>query len=359
MLFIIVLALCLCLTGTQHYKIIQSENVVLNKSTTLRIVVPNMRRPVAWSCGNYRYECDTTCINSPDFKVTQSENSSTVWIRKVTKDSLSWTFYDLNFNSGKIDLNINGLRKSETYEISQNEYGVLSVSGYLRIEIPNMKRPVIWRYQNYKYECDLTCANSTEYRVTQSRNVSTFWIRNVTNERLDWTFCDDNLNYGKFDLKMHSLTKAETYITQNVPVMLGGNVTIRVEASLIETPISWTNGRNNLQCMIICDKNNKYEITHFGNVSILSIRNVTEEDFTWRFCDFYFCSENYTLLRKDMETKNNFGANGSEIRIFAIAISSIFVFGVILLTIFFTISKYSSRNICKRYKSLILQGSIS
>ncbi|XP_029652234.1 uncharacterized protein LOC115225414 [Octopus sinensis] len=120
MLFFLVLALCLCLTRTQYYKIIQSENVVLNESATLQIVVPNMRRPVFWRCNNHRYECDGTCPYSSDFKVTQSGNASTLWIRKVTKDFLSWTFCDYNINIGKIDLNINGLTSTETYEINQN-----------------------------------------------------------------------------------------------------------------------------------------------------------------------------------------------------------------------------------------------
>ncbi|XP_052833903.1 uncharacterized protein LOC128251236 [Octopus bimaculoides] len=104
----------------------------------------------------------------------------------------------------------------QRHKIIQSENGTLDVSAILLTEIPNMKRPVIWRYQNYKYECDLTCANSPEYIVTHNGSISTLWIRSVTKERLSWTFCDDNLNYRKFDLKINSLTREETYkITQN------------------------------------------------------------------------------------------------------------------------------------------------
>ncbi|XP_014783837.1 uncharacterized protein LOC106878976 [Octopus bimaculoides] len=79
-----------------------------------------MERPVEWKCKNYTYECDKTCTSTTEFQVTQSGNDSTLWIRDVTNECLSWTFYDNNNNFGKFDLKTNAFTKAETYEITQN-----------------------------------------------------------------------------------------------------------------------------------------------------------------------------------------------------------------------------------------------
>ncbi|CAI9743532.1 Hypothetical predicted protein [Octopus vulgaris] len=287
-----VLSLCSCFTRietssrVQLHKIIQSVNVVLNESTTLQVVAPNMRRPVVWRCDNHRYECDGICTNSSDFKVTQSGNASTLWIRRVTKDCLSWKFCDYNRNIGNIDLNI-------------NDNGALCVSATLLTEIPNMKRPVVWKYMNYKYECDRTCANGPEYRVTHKGNVSTLWIRNVTKERLDWKFEDDNLNYRKFDLKINSLTKAETYnITQNESAVLGGSTTLLINVPKLERIIVWKNKHRNLECDTTCYDYEDYTVNHINDISTVSIRNISESDFSWSFCDKNHCSPDFSLAIK-------------------------------------------------------------
>ncbi|XP_052833958.1 uncharacterized protein LOC106883299 isoform X2 [Octopus bimaculoides] len=96
-----------CLTSANTYKITQSGNVVLNGNVTLMITIPNMRRPVVWRCHNYKYECDRTCANGTNYKVTQSGNHSTLWIRNVTKECLTWRFDDDNLQGGTIHLKIN------------------------------------------------------------------------------------------------------------------------------------------------------------------------------------------------------------------------------------------------------------
>ncbi|XP_014788203.2 uncharacterized protein LOC106882146 isoform X2 [Octopus bimaculoides] len=300
--FFCVFTLRFYLTNAQIYKIFRTENVVLNGNITLHFEVPNMERPVTWRCGTRKYKCDDTCYNGYEFKVTQSANSSSLWIRNVTKELLSCTCYDNNQNSGKFDLERNSLTKAEIYEIIQNDNGTLDVTATLQIEIPNMKRPTIWKYNNYKYECDRTCANSPEYRVTQSGNVSTFRIQSVTKERLSWKFEDYNLNYGKFDLKIHSLTRTEIYnITQSGPVALGGNVSLYIDVYDMKRIVVWKNYYGRYECDTACYNHGNYEVTQNGNSSNLLIRNVTKKDLTWRFCDFYLCSENYTLETKGKE----------------------------------------------------------
>ncbi|XP_029654121.1 uncharacterized protein LOC115227428 isoform X1 [Octopus sinensis] len=342
--FFCVFALCFCLTKAQIYKIFRTENVVLNGNTTLHIEVPNMERPVTWRCGTRKYECDNVCDKGAEFRVTQSGNSSSLWIRKVTKELLDWTFHDNNYNIGKFDLKTNGFRKAETYEIIQNDNGALSVSATLLIKIPNMLRPTVWKFNNYKYECDRTCANSPEYRVTQDGDISTFWIRNVTKERLTWKFEDDNLESSKFDLKIHSSTRTEIYkITQSGPVALGGSVTLHIEVAGMKRIVGWKNDYGRYECDMTCYNRSNHEVTQNGNSSKLLIRNVTKQDLTWYFCDFYLCSGNYSLKIKAETTGGGGNGSGTGIPGYAIAILCVAGFGIIILGVIFIWKRRSKK----------------
>ncbi|CAI9744053.1 XP_036355964.1uncharacterized protein LOC115231405 [Octopus vulgaris] len=162
-----------------------------------------------------------------------------------------------------------------------------------------MKRPAVWYCGNKRYECDRSCANGTEFQVSQSGNKSSLWMRRITNKCLTWKFLDDNVEGGIFHLKINNSTRIEIYkMTQNAPVVLGKNVTIHIESSLIGTPVLWVNEFNYLQCVDTCENKGNYEVHYKGNSSTLLIHNVTEQDLTWSFCDYYFCSESYTLVMK-------------------------------------------------------------
>ncbi|CAI9739300.1 Hypothetical predicted protein [Octopus vulgaris] len=84
---------CIYKGVAKSYKIFQNEPVELGQSVLLSTEeIPNLRTPFHWSCGNRRYECDKTCLDHKDFKVTNRGNSSTFWIRSVTKECLKWKF---------------------------------------------------------------------------------------------------------------------------------------------------------------------------------------------------------------------------------------------------------------------------
>ncbi|XP_036369978.1 uncharacterized protein LOC115225109 isoform X3 [Octopus sinensis] len=95
-----------CLASAASYEIKQSGTAVLNGNVTLSITISDMERPVVWKCDNYKYECDRTCADGTDYKVTHSGDTSKLWIRKVTEKCLTWKFEDENLNVGKIDLDI-------------------------------------------------------------------------------------------------------------------------------------------------------------------------------------------------------------------------------------------------------------
>ncbi|XP_029651898.1 uncharacterized protein LOC115225109 isoform X2 [Octopus sinensis] len=105
-----------CLASAASYEIKQSGTAVLNGNVTLSITISDMERPVVWKCDNYKYECDRTCADGTDYKVTHSGDTSKLWIRKVTEKCLTWKFEDENLNVGKIDLDI----KSDTPEASDD-----------------------------------------------------------------------------------------------------------------------------------------------------------------------------------------------------------------------------------------------
>ncbi|XP_036370213.1 uncharacterized protein LOC115225458 [Octopus sinensis] len=94
------------LTSAKNYRITQSGPAVLHRNVTLSIRIPNMKRPAVWKCHNYKYECDRTCADGPDYKVTQKEDTSTLWIRNITEKCSTWKFEDDNLNGGRIHLEI-------------------------------------------------------------------------------------------------------------------------------------------------------------------------------------------------------------------------------------------------------------
>ncbi|XP_029649930.1 uncharacterized protein LOC115223473 isoform X2 [Octopus sinensis] len=84
---------CIYKGVAKSYKIFQNEPVELGQSVLLSTEeIPNLRTPFHWSCANRRYECDKTCLDHEDFKVTNGGNSSTFWIRSVRKECLKWKF---------------------------------------------------------------------------------------------------------------------------------------------------------------------------------------------------------------------------------------------------------------------------
>lgn len=107
--FFCLFTMCYLTSGSEQYKIMANGPVVLGESITLHTEIPNMKRPVTWKCNNNKYECEVTCMNSHDHRVTQNGSISTLWIRKVSWECLSWSFSDANFNTVKIDLKENGL----------------------------------------------------------------------------------------------------------------------------------------------------------------------------------------------------------------------------------------------------------
>ncbi|XP_036369958.1 uncharacterized protein LOC115225116 isoform X8 [Octopus sinensis] len=228
-LFCLLFVTFVYLSSADTYNITQSGPAVLNGNLTLSITIPNMKRPVVWKCQNYKYECDRTCADGPDYKVTHLGDTSTLWIKNVTEKCLTWKFEDDNLNIGRIDLEIKNLSRAQKYNITQSGFSsaniykitqsgiaVLNRNLTLSITIPNMKRPVVWKCQNYKYECDKTCADGPDYKVTQDGDTSKLWIKKVTEKCSTWKFDDDNLNIGRIDLeiknpkpKPHGLTTLE------------------------------------------------------------------------------------------------------------------------------------------------------
>eukprot|EP00106_Octopus_bimaculoides_P002347 XP_014769789.1 PREDICTED: uncharacterized protein LOC106868859 isoform X1 [Octopus bimaculoides] len=95
------------------------------------------------------------------------------------------------------------------HDIVPNGTIYLGESVTLYITVPNMKRPVVWKSLNYKYECDRTCADGVDYKVTQTGNISTLWIRNVSWKFSTWIFYDDNLHYAQINLDINVKPKIE------------------------------------------------------------------------------------------------------------------------------------------------------
>ncbi|CAI9722445.1 Hypothetical predicted protein [Octopus vulgaris] len=107
------------------------------------------------------------------------------------------------------------ISRSNSFEIIPNGTAWLGESIALSTsEIPDMKRPIVWRSKNYKYECDRTCA-SGEYTVTQDGNTSTLIIKSISWEFSKWSFTDDNLNGAKLELDIKVKPKLEIKVIRN------------------------------------------------------------------------------------------------------------------------------------------------
>ncbi|CAI9743597.1 Hypothetical predicted protein [Octopus vulgaris] len=281
------------------YKITQSGIAVLNGCLTLTITIPYMKRPVVWMCRNYKYECDKTCADGPDYKVTQDGDTSTLWIKKVTKKCLTWIFDDDNLNVRKIDLEIKSFSSANIYKITQSGIAVLNGCLTLSITIPDMKRPVVWKCRNYKYECDKTCVNSSQYKVTHFGDTSTLWIRKVTEKCSTWKFDDDNLNVGKIDLEIKSFSSDSIYkIYQSGTAELYRDLNLVIYIPHMKRPVAWICQDNRYECDRTCADGPDYKVTHFGDTSKLWIKNVTKECLTWRFED-----DNLKVGRIDLKIK--------------------------------------------------------
>ncbi|CAI9743612.1 XP_036369921.1uncharacterized protein LOC115225115 isoform X2 [Octopus vulgaris] len=120
-LFCLLFAAFVYLSRAQKYNITQSGPAVLNRNLTLSITIPDMKRPVVWKCQNYKYECDRTCADGRDYKVTHLGDTSTLWIKKVTEKCSTWRFDDYNLKAADIYLEIKNPKpeppKPKTYSI--------------------------------------------------------------------------------------------------------------------------------------------------------------------------------------------------------------------------------------------------
>ncbi|CAI9743873.1 Hypothetical predicted protein [Octopus vulgaris] len=100
------------------------------------------------------------------------------------------------------------------------------------------------------------------------------------------------------------LARTESYnISQSEPVALGDNVTLHTEVAEMTGIVFWKNDNGRYECNPTCYNYGNHEVTQDGSKSTLLIRMVSEQDFTWRFCDLYLCSAKYTLMTKGEKTE--------------------------------------------------------
>ncbi|XP_036370226.1 uncharacterized protein LOC118768220 isoform X2 [Octopus sinensis] len=76
--------------------------------------------------------------------------------------------------------------------------------------------------------------------------------------------------------------------------------------------VFWKNDNGRYECNPTCYNYGNHEVTQDGSKSTLLIRMVSEQDFTWRFCDLYLCSAKYTLMTKETETTTTKDAETNE-----------------------------------------------
>ncbi|XP_036370227.1 uncharacterized protein LOC118768220 isoform X3 [Octopus sinensis] len=76
--------------------------------------------------------------------------------------------------------------------------------------------------------------------------------------------------------------------------------------------VFWKNDNGRYECNPTCYNYGNHEVTQDGSKSTLLIRMVSEQDFTWRFCDLYLCSAKYTLMTKETTTTKDAETNESE-----------------------------------------------
>ncbi|GAB1602944.1 uncharacterized protein LOC115211991 isoform X1 [Argonauta hians] len=97
-----------CLTsGLNNIKILQSGTAWLGESLTLtaRKQSSVSSKSVRWMSSGSTFECDRSCFNTPDVKVTRNNNGSTLWLRNVSWQLSQWRYRD-DSNYGKINLEI-------------------------------------------------------------------------------------------------------------------------------------------------------------------------------------------------------------------------------------------------------------
>ncbi|CAI9743493.1 Hypothetical predicted protein [Octopus vulgaris] len=201
-LVLLLLMTCAVFTNTYPKEITEIGIAVRNRNFILRIKIPNIRQPVVWLFHNYKYECDRTCADGPDYEVANSGGTPTLWIKDVTKKCLTWKFDEDNQNAADNHLKINSLTNAYTDEITKIGIAVNNGNVTMTITLPNMKRPLFWKCDNYKYECDRTCADGPYYKVAHVGNTSTLFIKDVTKNCLTWEFDDDNQNAADIHLKI-------------------------------------------------------------------------------------------------------------------------------------------------------------
>ncbi|XP_036358517.1 zinc finger protein 239-like [Octopus sinensis] len=95
-------------TGEKPYDCRICGSIWLGETLKLFINIPNMNRPIVRQVHNFRYECGRRCANSDYYKVTQYNDTSTMWMRSVTWEISKWCTYDDNLECGEIELDMNG-----------------------------------------------------------------------------------------------------------------------------------------------------------------------------------------------------------------------------------------------------------
>ncbi|CAI9721815.1 Hypothetical predicted protein [Octopus vulgaris] len=129
-LFLMILLCSRC----EAHEVVPDGTIWLGESITLFISIPNMTRPIVWSVNNHRYECDRTCVDNCYYKVTQYNDTSTLWIANVTWENSKWRVEDKNPEFGEIDLDINVRPKIEIKNIG-TEHIVMAKCSYPRTRI--------------------------------------------------------------------------------------------------------------------------------------------------------------------------------------------------------------------------------
>ncbi|XP_029657255.2 uncharacterized protein LOC115231351 isoform X1 [Octopus sinensis] len=127
------------------------------------------------------------------------------------------------------------------------------------------------------------------------------------------------------------------YLFTLEPVALGDNVTLHTEVAEMTGIVFWKNDNGRYECNPTCYNYGNYEVTQDGSKSTLLIQMVSEQDFTWHFCDLCLCSAKYTLVTKGEKTETtttkDAETNGSEnsLPTYAYVLIFISVFVVIVI----------------------------
>ncbi|XP_036370224.1 uncharacterized protein LOC115225077 isoform X3 [Octopus sinensis] len=95
--------------------------------------------------------------------------------------------------------------------------------------------------------------------------------------------------------------------------------------------VFWKNDNGRYECNPTCYNYGNYEVTQDGSKSTLLIRMVSEQDFTWRFCDLYLCSAKYTLVTKGKEKDAETNESEDSLPTYAYVLIFISVFVAIVI----------------------------